>query len=991
MFSKKLQRFSIRKLSVGAVSVLIGMSFMAINDNNQVQAANIESNVNSKNVNNIQNDKNASSEKLKEAHNLLDNAKNAAAKATNDYNEQNSKIIVAQQHRNEKSQTLDKANVTLKNAQNEFDKSKEPDVLDAAKADIKNKSTDLDTVKDSLDNSKQEILIIENSIDKASKDVKDKQQALSNAQEIEVQKSNEARIAKETLNNVGLEKATVAHNEAVKNVEENKNELTQVNKDILNKTQEQKQIEDTMVNVQRKRDNLSEKIKTLQSDYDSKKADSDKANSIAQAKKNELDKLNEKLNYLKDMTKNTIVIPELDKYKKAFVHYVNNHTATQADIDYFKEAFSKNKFIHSDADKKINVEINNLTDDQLEETSLFAADLMGKARAYFGWPNDKVTKGSLTFARAVAKRHVDDQWLGHWHYGNAINDVAKEMGLVSNDRSDRNNVQYYEDRSDGAYSLPSIISMDRLKEDIYDSILQMIIPTGNGFDDPNQTVGSYEMAHASNLLGATVDGEEVVPINDERSQMEVQMEFTDYPIVKDTIKKAENLKNNMNMSSWGECDYGKNKIKYVAEHGNVNYYLNGKSISKENLLSFLDIQLNLIRQKRKNSIPRYVSAIPSNVTSGEGQYVIHEFMIDPKNILKGSTFSTEEIPSYAEQITKITTEISPINTAYLSLKKDADSKQSLTNTAKDTLNRAETALNQAQSNLDKAVEKNQSIINALNEAKQKVNNLTRSLNEAEHDEKAKQNNLDEVTKRYQEKKKVYDLAIVAHDEAKQKVRQAQDSLINAKNILTLSKQHQNNLKQEIKNKEQSLKAAQKKLNQAINYLNKLQEAPSILAKTKKLQKIAQDNFNEADNNLRFELVTLKKLKIIKDNANKNVLNAKKELDRAITKLEKAKQKIISSNKKANVSTKQKQERSNYKIISLKNSSQDIYLPKYPKAKKYLGNKWNSNKDIKNKKYAKDNKLPQTSTSNKLRVAIAGLLTTSLGLIGLAGSNKKRKN
>lgn len=50
---------------------------------------------------------------------------------------------------------------------------------------------------------------------------------------------------------------------------------------------------------------------------------------------------------------------------------------------------------------------------------------------------------------------------------------------------------------------------------------------------------------------------------------------------------------------------------------------------------------------------------------------------------------------------------------------------------------------------------------------------------------------------------------MAHDEAKQKVRQAQDSLINAKNILTLSKQHQNNLKQEIKNKEQSLKAAQK--------------------------------------------------------------------------------------------------------------------------------------------------------------------------------------
>lgn len=985
MLSKKLQRFSIRKLSVGAVSVLIGMSFMAINDNSQVQAANVESNVNSKDVNNIQNDINTSSEKLKKANNILDNAKNSAAKATNNYDKQNAKTIVAEQDKNEKSQSLDKANATLKKAQQDFDKSKEQGILEAAKANIKNKSTDLNTVKDSLDNSKQEISVIKNSVDKASKDVKDKQQALSNAQEIEVQKSNEVRIAKETLNNVGLEKATVAHNEAVKNVEENKKELAQVNKDILNKTQEQKQTEDTIVNAQRNRDKLSEKTKTLQSDYDSKKADSDKANSIAQAKKNELDKLNEKLNYLKDMTKNTIVIPELDKYKQAFVHYINDHTATQSDIDYFKEAFSKNKFIHSDADKKVNVEINNLTDDQLEEASLFAADLMGKARAYFGWPNDKVTKGSLTFARAVAKRHVDDQWLGHWHYGNAINDVAKEMGLVSNDRSDRNNVQYYEDRSDGAYSLPFIISMDRLKEDIYDSILSMLIPAdGNGFDDPNQTVGSYEMAHASSLLGATVDGEEVVPRNDERSQME----FADYPVVKEMIKEAENLKNNMNMWSWGECDYGKNKIKYVADHGNVNYYLNGKSISKENLLNFLDTQLNLIRQK---SVPRYVSAIPSNVTSGEGQYAIHEFIIDPKNILKGSTFSTEEIPSYAEQIAKLTTEINPINTAYLSLKKDADSKQSLTNTAKETLNRAEAALNQAQSNLDKALEKNQSIINALNEAKQKVNNLTSSLNEAEHDEKAKQNNLDEVREHYQEKKKVYDLALVAHDEAKQKVRQAQDSLINAKNILTLAKQHQNNLKQEIQNKEQSLKAAQKELDQAINYLNKLQEAPSILAKAKKLQKVAQDNFDEADDNLRFELATLKKLKIIKDNANKNVLNAQKELDRAITELEKAKQKVISSNKKSNGSTRQGQERSNYKIIFLKNGSQAIYIPKYPKDKKYLGNEWNSNKDTKNKKDSKDNKLPQTSTSNELRVAIAGLLTTSLGLISLAGSNKKRKN
>ncbi|MTE02569.1 YSIRK-type signal peptide-containing protein [Lactobacillus johnsonii] len=33
MFSKNLQRFSIRKLSIGVASVLIGSSLMIINDN----------------------------------------------------------------------------------------------------------------------------------------------------------------------------------------------------------------------------------------------------------------------------------------------------------------------------------------------------------------------------------------------------------------------------------------------------------------------------------------------------------------------------------------------------------------------------------------------------------------------------------------------------------------------------------------------------------------------------------------------------------------------------------------------------------------------------------------------------------------------------------------------------------------------------------------------------------------------------------------------
>lgn len=69
---------------------------MAINDNNQVQVANVKSDIN-KDANNIQKDENTFSIKLKAAHNILDNAKKFPAKGTNNYDKKKVKAIVAQQ------------------------------------------------------------------------------------------------------------------------------------------------------------------------------------------------------------------------------------------------------------------------------------------------------------------------------------------------------------------------------------------------------------------------------------------------------------------------------------------------------------------------------------------------------------------------------------------------------------------------------------------------------------------------------------------------------------------------------------------------------------------------------------------------------------------------------------------------------------------------------------------------------------------------------
>uniref|UniRef100_UPI002558233E SEC10/PgrA surface exclusion domain-containing protein n=1 Tax=Lactobacillus taiwanensis TaxID=508451 RepID=UPI002558233E len=730
MFNKKLQRFSIRKLTIGAVSILIGLSFMAVNENNQVQAATeapvisqngkstleqLQENVNQKQIaydkakennaqtkiaidkglseidinkaqeivntipqvldetnkrvnqnqeqlknknteaielgNNLTKNKNTlndakqqrikaqnnvknASDNVKNAQNMVEAANKKARAASDFYNKQNKNSIAAEENKDKAAKILAEATVKLQIAQQDYDKANQPGVLEAARDRVKNKTSDLNSKKADLNKLEQSLPIIEESINKASSDVEQKTQALAHAQKIKSQRDSETKAAKDALDNVRLPEIKAAHAEAVKNVEQRNIELSTAQNNLIAKTNEQKQAASTVIDDQKKSDAIAKQITSLQADYDAKKSISDEATAIAQAKKAKLDKINNKLNYLRDMTKNTIVIPDLDKYKQAFIDYETTKTATQSDIEYFKEAFSKNSFQSSDYDKNNIVEVNNLTDDQLEEASLFAADLMGKARAYFGWPNDKVTRGSLTFARAVAKRHIDDQWLGHWHYGIAINDVAKKMGLRSNEGINPDTDQFYEERTWWMdYNHIATMSMNELKREIYDSLLNMLIPANaNGYDNPNQTTGSYEMGHAKGVLGIIVRNNQV------ESEGNGEKEW--YEDLLNKIKDTEFT---------GAKGYYNNF--YFDIHEGVNgliYSVNGQTVTKEQLIKILEKRI------RNATGARYVSAIPSNVTSGEGQFVIHEFIVHPNDINQGSIFSTEEIPSYNEQIEDLT-------------------------------------------------------------------------------------------------------------------------------------------------------------------------------------------------------------------------------------------------------------------------------------------------------------------------------------------------
>src|SRR5699024_2988655 len=206
------------------------------------------------------------------------------------------------------------------------------------------------------------------------------------------------------------------------------------------------------------------------------------------------------------MTKNTINLVDVDKFKQAYADYLSDNELNGEDIQWADNAIEANHFVSSDTDKKIMVDVNNITPNQMKELALFTADLLNKVKNQIvpGSGKDEVSEQAINFTKQIAQRYVTDQengsWNSHinWHDATGINDLAKADGLVSNEKSDRDKEQLYEDKDERWLLNP--VSMDALKHNIYNSLREMIIPFGHGVEELGGTP-KYEMAHTAGLLG----------------------------------------------------------------------------------------------------------------------------------------------------------------------------------------------------------------------------------------------------------------------------------------------------------------------------------------------------------------------------------------------------------------------------------------------------------------------------------------------------------
>lgn len=253
--------------------------------------------------------------------------------------------------------------------------------------------------------------------------------------------------------------------------------------------------------------NANNQVATDQSDVATKSNAADAAAAAQDAAQKavdntqaQLDKVNKDL---QGFAENTIkVTPEMLDALNNYNSVSDNKASTDAEIEAaLTKMYSElrkgisgrglNGFNSSEYDKGIMVDVNNLTPDQLSEINSFAEQLINDARRAFGTDTQyglvKATTGAISMASEVANGYRADNWhISKGHDVSRITTAAGKMGLD-------NGGNYYEDAGEGFIvnvTGKNTISMDQLKESIYNSITAML------FDDSNSGNG-----HMSSLLG----------------------------------------------------------------------------------------------------------------------------------------------------------------------------------------------------------------------------------------------------------------------------------------------------------------------------------------------------------------------------------------------------------------------------------------------------------------------------------------------------------
>lgn len=374
----------------------------------------------------------------------------------------------------------------------------------------------INKAKNAISDQNQTIANDQTDIQNAQSAASAAQQNLSNKQNVVQQANKKLNGKKAAASEAQRQVETASDALAGTHLVEAQNDYNQKSEAAANAQQavntKQGQVTDAKNNVtsaqnalnrnKRQQSAASDVVSRAQQDVNSKSATARTANAAKQTAQNLVDNTQKKIdqinNELNNFAENDIKVPAgavdaYNAYEDAFNTWDNNKTAANksaldAAADNMYEVLFKgdrgqglNQYNSSKYDEDQKVNVNSLTQDQINELNGFAADMINKARE--AWGTDKTaglvkpTTGVIQMANEIAQGYKADNWSIMSHLSHDVPQITNAAGKIGLNNGDN----YYEDASEAYLWLNNEngdTTMDALKESIYNSILGMLFNDG---------------------------------------------------------------------------------------------------------------------------------------------------------------------------------------------------------------------------------------------------------------------------------------------------------------------------------------------------------------------------------------------------------------------------------------------------------------------------------------------------------------------------------
>ena len=457
---KRKQRFSLRKNKIGAMSVLLGISFVgAVTSGSDVKANEI------------------SEEK---APKLIE--KEVVGKTTKqDVEKAQAKVDASKEAESLKNKAIENKKTEITNNDNEISKIKadierDKDATDeninkaekkveSATEELKNKNSELLKTKAEKEERESELVLVKKDVADKSKDLETKQ---AKAKEIKDEIDGTENVTKK------LESEKAKNEDIKKELETEKSNKVVADKELEKaKEFDAKLAEDTK--------NAEENLKAKQEELKAKTTDLDNAKKDEATKKAEYDAV--VMPYGRNV-KYKIALDQrfVDKFKE-YMDYTLNYKEKGITID---EMFAKRKELRKELkaiEKEINheflynrysheddyeIDLKNMSEEERLKMSQYGVYLLNQIRSQFGLEPLKVNKNSMQLAKEITETVMRDNHsnLNGGHYIKGISEVAEKHGLIRGKN-------YYENLYNAGSTTFSDHKMSRnaLYEHVYNSVM----------------------------------------------------------------------------------------------------------------------------------------------------------------------------------------------------------------------------------------------------------------------------------------------------------------------------------------------------------------------------------------------------------------------------------------------------------------------------------------------------------------------------------------